>query len=398
MKRATLLVATLLAASGARAATDTATLARGEYLARMADCEACHTGAGGTLSGGRAFATPFGTIHATNITPDPQNGVGAYTDDEWVSALQRGVGRGGKHLYPAMPYTNYTLMSREDALAIKAWIMSQPASHDTTPANDMKFPFNIRFLMVFWNLLYNPDHRLAPDSAHDAAWNRGAYLAEALGHCQQCHTPRNFLQGLKSGQAYAGAIQQGWNAYNITSDAESGIGGWSEPDLAKYLATGHADGHGVASGPMAEAVSYSLRHLTPDDATALAHYLKAVTPIRTLVTPADQHVAEDELGAHVFAGACASCHRLDGTGAQSPYAALAGDQAASDPAATNLMQIVLHGGQLSTPDGEMKMPGFARGYTDVELSAVANYTIAHFGQRRGQMTPQAVGTLRAGGS
>jgi mono/diheme cytochrome c family protein len=379
---------------GARAATDSGAVSRGEYLAHMADCAACHTGADGTLSGGRAFRTPFGTIHATNLTPDPVQGVGAYTDDEWVSALQRGVGRGGKHLYPAMPYTNYTLMSREDALAIKAWVMTQPSSAAASPGNALRFPFNIRALMVFWNLLYNPDHRMAPDSAHDAAWNRGAYLAEALGHCQQCHTPRNFLQGLKSGQAYAGAIQQGWLAYNITGDAQSGIGTWSERDLATYLVSGHAEGHSVASGPMAEAVGYSLRYLTPDDATALARYIKALPAIHTTVPPSEAHVAEDELGARIYAGACASCHRANGTGAQSPYAALTGDRAAGDPAGTNLLQAVLHGSRLTTNGGELAMPGFARGYTDAELAAVANYTVAHFGQRQGQATPQAVHGLR----
>ncbi len=391
------LAALAIGAGNAHAATDQTTVARGEYLARMADCEACHVGADGGLSGGRAFQTPFGTIHATNLTPDARNGVGAYTDDEWVAALQRGIGRSG-HLYPAMPYTNYTLMSRQDALAIRAWIMTQPASGAATPANDMHFPFNIRFLMVFWNMLYNPDHRFTPDSAHDAAWNRGAYLAEALGHCQQCHTPRDFLQGLKTSRAYAGAMQQGWRAYNITSDAQSGIGGWSEADLAAYLATGHADGHGVASGPMAEAVGYSLRHLTHEDAAALAHYLKAIPAIRTPVPPPDAHVAEDELGARIYAGACASCHNTNGAGVQSAYGALAGAHSVADPDGTNLIQVVLHGGRIATPDGMLAMPAFARGYSDIELAAVANYTIAHFGQRAGTVSPATLGRPPAGRS
>ena len=262
-----------IAAAGAHMQGDA--VARGAYLAHMADCAACHTGAGQQLSGGRPFVTPFGTIYAPNITPDKATGVGDYTDDEWVSALRRGVGRGGKHLYPAMPYTNYTLMTRDDALAIKAYLMTQPAVHAETPANQMSFPFNIRFLMVFWNLLNNPDHVFKPDAARDAAWNRGAYLAEALGHCQQCHTPRNIIQGLKSSDAYAGAVQQGWMAYNVTS-AKSGVGDWPVKDLAAYLSTGRADGHGVAAGPMAEAVSYSLRFLSPDDATALATYVKSI--------------------------------------------------------------------------------------------------------------------------
>jgi mono/diheme cytochrome c family protein len=394
MRWAGLLLAACCFAGGARAATDPATLARGEYLARMADCAACHLGADGKLSGGRALKTPFGTIYASNITPDAKDGVGAYSDDEWVAALQQGIGRGGKHLYPAMPYTNYTLMTRQDALAIKSYILSLPASSVPTPANDMRFPFNIRFLMVFWNYLYNPDHRFTPDARRDAAWNRGAYLAEALGHCQQCHSPRNFLQGLQSGRAYAGYIQQGWKAYNITSDPASGIGDWSEQDIATYLSTGHADGHGVASGPMAEAVSYSLRYLTPPDAAALAHYVKSIPPIRTEVPPVAAHVAEDELGARIYEGACASCHRTNGTGAAVAAAGLAGDPSAADPAGTNLVQVVLHGGRLTTQAGELAMPAFAGGYTDAELAGLANFAIGHFGQVAGRVTPDYVASLR----
>ena len=339
------LLAACAATPAARAAPDGDLVSRGRYLAQAADCAACHTAPGGTLAGGRAFRSPFGTIYSSNITPDKTAGIGDYTDDEWVSALREGVGRGGKHLYPAMPYTNYTQMSREDALAIKAYIFTLPASSVAAPSNDLRFPFNFRFLMVFWNYLYNPDHRFAPDSAHDAAWNRGAYLAEALGHCQQCHTPRNFMQGLKSSQAYAGAVQQGWMAYNITSDAKTGVGAWSEDELATYLSSGHADNHGVASGPMAEAVGYSLRYLAPEDAKALAHYVKAIPAIQTAVPPAPTHVAEDALGARIFEGACASCHRLNGTGTQSVYAALAGDQTAADPSATNLVQMLISGGK-----------------------------------------------------
>jgi mono/diheme cytochrome c family protein len=372
-------------------------VARGEYLAHAADCAACHTGTDGKLSGGRPFTTPFGTIYASNITPDKTAGAGDYTDDEWVSALQRGVGRGGKHLYPAMPYTSYTLMSREDALDIKAYLMTQPSSATLAPETKLTFPFNIRFLMVFWNLINNPDKRFQPDGAHDAAWNRGAYLAEALGHCQQCHTPRNFMQALKTSEAYAGAMQQGWKAYNITSDKESGLGDWAPADLATYLSTGHATGHGAAGGPMAEAVGYSLRYLTPSDATALATYVKTIPAIHTENIPPATDIAENLLGAQVFEGACASCHRLDGTGNQSAYASLAGSPSVADPAATNLLQILLKGGRIDGPDGNAFMPSFAGGYTDVELAAVANYTVAHFGQRVGTVTPASVGKLRGPG-
>ena len=385
--------ATPIAAAGAHIGGDLVT--RGAYLAHMADCAACHLGAGQALSGGKPIVTPVGTVYAPNITPDRDTGIGAYTDDEWVSALRRGVGRGGKHLYPAMPYTNYTLMTRDDALAIKAYLMTLPAVHAATPANTMSFPFNIRFLMVFWNLFNNPDHTFQPDTAHDATWNRGAYLAEALGHCQQCHTPRNFMMGVKSGEAYAGAVQQGWLAYNITSD-HTGIGGWSDKDLAHYLATGQADGHGVAGGPMAEAESYSLRYLTPDDAAALATYVKSI-PAKPVVPPeetASAPAADTVIGQRVFQGACASCHRTDGTGVQSAYAALLGDQSVADPSGRNLLQILLHGGDIVTNDGTIAMPSFARGYTDEELASVANYTIGQLSHAKGLVSAAQVGKLR----
>jgi mono/diheme cytochrome c family protein len=383
-----------LAVAGAHIDGDLVT--RGAYLAHMADCAACHRGAGSALSGGRPITTPLGTIYASNITPDKDTGIGAYTDDEWVTALRQGVARDGTHLYPAMPYTNYRLMTRDDALAIKAYLMTQPAVHAAAKPAEMRFPFNIRFLMVFWNLLNIPGHNFTPDAAHDATWNRGAYLAEALGHCQQCHTPRNFIQGLKSSQAYAGAVQQGWLAYNITSDP-TGLGAWPAHDVAAYLATGRADGHGVAAGPMAEAVSFSLRYLTPSDAAALASYVKSL-PARQGAEPARpapaSGKAEAGLGHNIFAGACASCHRNDGAGVESAYAALLGDPSVGDPDGRNLLQMLLHGGAIATQQGAQAMPAFAQAYSDAELAAVANYTIGQLSHVQGQVSAEQVAQAR----
>jgi mono/diheme cytochrome c family protein len=384
-----------IAAAGAHIDGDLVT--RGAYLAHMADCAACHLGAGGALSGGRPITTPFGKIYAPNITPDKATGIGAYSDDEWVAALREGVARDGTHLYPAMPYTSYRLMTRDDALAIKAYLMTQPSVHaEATPAA-MRFPFNIRFLMVFWNWLNSPGHTFAQEASHDAAWNRGAYLAEALGHCQQCHTPRNIIQGLKSSKAYAGAVQQGWLAYNVTSDT-SGIGAWQAHDIAAYLSTGRADGHGVAAGPMAEAVSYSLRYLTPADADALATYVKSL-PARPAAevpsaSPSGTAARGDALGQAIFAGACASCHRADGAGVESAYAALLGDQSVGDPQGRNLLQMLLHGGAITTRNGAAGMPAFAGAYSDAELAAVANFTIQQLSHVQGQVSAEQVAHAR----
>jgi mono/diheme cytochrome c family protein len=383
-------LAVLLAPLAARADD---LVARGEYVTRAADCAGCHTAPGGKMfAGGRAFDLPFGTLYSPNITPDKDTGIAGYTDDEWVSVLHEGVARGGKHLYPAMPYPSYTAMSREDALAVKAYLMSLTPVAAKIPDNTIGFPFNQRWAMFFWNLFNNPDTRFVPDSTKSDAYNRGAYLVDALGHCGECHTPRNFMMGLKNSQKFAGAEQVGWLAYNLTGDATHGIGGWSDAQLTQYLSTGHAEGHGPASGPMAEAVEYSLRYLKPDDIAAMVTYLRGVPalaegpPVATgaPVAPAGT------LGPRLFAQACAGCHLPSGDGRQSPWAALRGSHSAADPAATNLIQVLTHGSEIETAQGLMFMHAFTGGYTDEELAALGNYTASQFGGRAGAITPEQI--------
>jgi mono/diheme cytochrome c family protein len=388
----------LLLPIAAHAQTPSDLVARGAYLARAADCTACHSVPGhAPFTGGRAFATPFGTLYSPNITPDAQTGIGQYTDDEWVQMMHQGIGRGGRHLYPAMPYNSFTLMTRDDALAIKAYLFSLPPVHAAAPENQMRFPFDQRWLMTFWNLLNNPDRRFQPDPGKSAEWNRGAYLVEALGHCAQCHTPRNLMQGLESSKAYAGTTQVGWLAYNISSDRAAGIGDWSDAAIAQYLWTGRADGHGPASGPMAEAVENSLRFLEPADIKAMIVYLRSIPaqPAGALPPPSPQRET-DTLGARIFAQACAGCHLPNGGGRQSRWAALAGDQTASDPAGTNLVQVLVGGTQIETAQGLMFMHGFTAGYTDPELAAVANYVIGQFGGRQGNVTAEQIRATRGG--
>jgi mono/diheme cytochrome c family protein len=339
-----------------------------------------------------------GTIYTPNITPDVATGVGAYTDDEWVSALQRGIGRGGRHLYPAMPYNSYTLMSREDALAIKAYLFSLKPVHAEIPPNHLGFPFNQRWTLSLWNAANNRDHRFVPNPQKSDAWNRGAYLTEALGHCGQCHTPRNWMQGLKEGRAYAGARQAGWLAYNITSDRVHGIGAWSDADLKQYLATGTAPGHGAASGPMAEVVTNSTRYLTATDIAAMVTYLRDIPPQPDGPEAAiglASAAAADPLGAKTFAAACAGCHLPDGSGRQSQWAALAGDHSAADPAGTNMVQVLAHGSDLRTNDRLVFMHAFTQAFTDVELAAAAQYVTAQFAGRASHVTPASIAAARA---
>ncbi len=383
-----------LLSCGAAAATTS-----GEYLTRAADCIACHTAEGGApYAGGRAFRLPVGTIMSPNITPDRATGIGNYTDDEWVAAIQRGIGRGGRHLYPAMPYTSYSRMSREDALAIKAYLFSLPPVHQQNTANQMSFPFNQRWTLAVWNVANARAPGFTPDSARSPAWNRGAYLVQALGHCGECHTPRNWMLGLKSGQELAGAVAAGWMSYNLTPDRAHGIGAWSDADLAQYLSTGTAPNHGPASGPMAEAITNSLRYLSQDDIHAIVAYLRSLPakPAGPQEAPAGTRNSDDDmLGAHVFTIACAGCHLPNGQGRQSAWAALAGSHSLADPAGTNIREILMHGSELQTPTGQVFMHSFAGSYTDEELAAVSRYVTQHFSGRGSDVTADAYRKARA---
>ena len=386
---------------GAPAGPITATLlARGEYLTRAADCAACHNAPNGKpFAGGLPFKLPFGTIYSSNITPDRETGIGNWNDDDFVRALHRGIAPGGRYLYPAFPYTSFTAMSRDDALAIKAYLFSLPPQHVANKENDLIFPFNQRWGMAFWNLVFLSDRRFVPDPAQSAAVNRGAYLATALGHCGECHTPRNLAYGLESGRAFAGEALQGWDAYNITSDKRSGVGAWSDAQLASFLASAHAQGRGSAAGPMAEAVENSLQYLTSEDIRALVAYLRTVAAqtgdygISAAPAPGAQE-SEDELGRHVFEGGCANCHEYNGDGRQTVYASLVGSRSVADPDGANVMQIMLNGAKYRIKDQNVFMPPFGAAYSDAELAAVANYVIAHFGGKTGRVTPEDVARRR----
>jgi mono/diheme cytochrome c family protein len=399
-------------AAGAPASI-TEPLARGEYLARAADCIACHTLPGGQpFSGGVAFKTPFGTIYSSNITPDRESGIGTWSDDDFVRALHAGVGKNGEPLYPAFPYTSYTALSRDDILDIKAYLFSLPVAHAPAKPNEMPFPFNQRWGLSFWNVLSLRKERFQPTQGKSDVWNRGAYLATALGHCNECHTPRNAVYGLRHEQELAGEVLQGWKAYNITSDRTYGIGGWSDQQLIDYLSKGHADGRGTACGPMGEVVENSLQYLAPEDVAALVTYLRDVKPQQghassevndrpprvlasTANTPGADEMAHKDPGQQLFEGACAGCHLWNGQGRQSGAAALLGTQAVNDAEAYNLTQVILQGSQLQTAHGEVFMPSFGRAYTDAEIAALGNFVLGHYGGKQGKLTARDVSKRRA---
>lgn len=395
--------------TGVPAALKSAGLAeRGEYLTRAADCEACHTAEGGRpFAGGRAFVLPFGTLYSTNITPDAATGIGTYSDAQFIDAMRAGIGRNHERLYPAMPFTSYAYLSDADVLAIKAYLFSLPPVSAAPPQNTLAFPFNQRALMGLWALMFNSNQRFEPHPERSAEWNRGAYLAEALEHCGECHTPRNLFFALDNRHKYAGAVQAGWRAYNITPDKEGGVGTWSDEDLAHYLSTGHADGRGTAAGPMGEAVDDSLRYLQREDIAALVTYLRSVEPVassglptpRTAPAPQapiDARTANlDPRGQAVYEGACAGCHGWTGESPVLSSATLIGTRAVNDPSALNVAQIVIHGGPRHVSNDPGNMPAFGSSYSDEEIASVANYVTGRFGAQASTLTADNVARMRA---
>jgi mono/diheme cytochrome c family protein len=383
-------------------------LAHGEYLARAADCVACHTTEGGTpYAGGRSFSLPFGTIYATNLTPDKETGIGDWSDDAFVQAVRAGIGSHG-HLYPAMPFTSYAQMSRDDVLAIKRYLSTLKPIHQPTPPNTLSFPFNQRWGMAAWNLLFFHEQRFLPEPSKGVEWNRGAYLATALGHCGECHTPRNVGFAMKSREYLSGANVQGWIAYNTTSNTAYGIGSWSNDQLAAFLTQGHASGRSSAAGPMAEVVENSLQYLSPRDITALVTYLRSVSPVvgessatielnpvatrasNAVLPSSDTSNASLIRGQHLFEGDCAGCHQWNGVGRQTDYASLVGSHAVNDPSGTALVQVLLHGSSITVNGRSQAMPEFGAVYSDSDVAAVANYVLNHFGSKSGVVTAKQV--------
>ena len=380
---------------------------RGEYLARAADCMVCHTAPHGKkFAGGLAIPLPFGTLYSTNITPDKATGIGDYSDQDFLNALRRGIRRDGTRLYPAMPYPSYSYMTDADALAIKAYLFSLTPVNAANRPDTLTFPFNQRWSMIFWSLLFNENARFQPNTAQSAEWNRGAYIAEALAHCGECHTPRNLAFALDNRKKFAGAMTAGWYAFNISSDKGSGVGAWSDDELSSYLSTGHASGRGTASGPMGEAVDQSFSAMAVTDIHALVAYVRSVPAIAssdlpaTIAPPApaapkDGGATSDVLGKRVFEQACASCHSWTGVSAISPYATISGTRAVNDSTATNVAQIVISGTMRQTPPGVVPMPAFGSTYSDAEIAAVANYVTGRFGSEETKIADKDVAELRS---
>src|SRR5215472_10952818 len=250
----------------------------GEYLVRAGGCISCHTATGGQpFAGGRALATPFGTFYSPNITPDPETGIGRWTDTQFLRALREGVRPDGMNYFPVFPYPSFTGITDSDALAIKAYLFSLPAVRQQNRPHEVPFPFSWRFLQTGWKLLFFTPGPFQPAPERSAAYNRGAYLVTALAHCGECHTPRNFLGAMRSGQRLAGTPDgpDGQLVPNITPDPATGIGRWEKGDIVELLRTGTTPEQSKVKGAMRETVQDGLKYLSDGDLEAIADYLFA---------------------------------------------------------------------------------------------------------------------------
>ena len=351
---------------------------RGRYLTIAGDCAACHTlpGSGYDFAGGRAIETPFGQILTPNITPDPETGIGAWTDEEFVNALTKGTGRDGTRLYPVMPYTYYTKLRRDDALAIRAYLNTVPAVRNPVNPNQLPFPFNIRASLIGWKTFFFTPGTFQPNPNKSAEWNRGAYLAQGLTHCGMCHTPKNFLGGDKTDESLRGYVLQGWLAPDITTNSRQGLGNWSVEEIATYLKTGH-NSTSAATGLMSEMVTRSTSHMTDADLKAIAIYLKdkpSQNENQAAADKPDQTVMR--IGAAIYADECAGCHAANGKGTSGLFPSLNGSPTVQQTDPTTLLHVVLRGARSAATDVAptgAAMPQFDWILNDDQVAAVLTY-------------------------
>jgi mono/diheme cytochrome c family protein len=374
---------------------------RGKYLTDVGDCGACHTrtGSGELLAGGGRLETPFGDLLTPNITPDPETGIGAWTDDEFVNALTKGTGRNGMHLYPAMPYTYMTKTTREDALAIRAYLNTIPPVHNSVQPNQLRFPFDVRTGLYAWDELNFRPGEFQRVAGKSAAWNRGAYIVEGLAHCGFCHTPKNAAGADEISRRFRGYALEGWFAPDITNDMRRGIGGWSVEDVITYLKTGH-NRFAAAAGPMAVVIMASTSKLNDDDLRAIATYVKDL-PSENVAEqqtgPPDAGVMKS--GNAIYVAQCAACHAPDGSGIEGLFPMLKGSASVQSLNPASILHVVLRGARSAATDPAPTapaMPSFGWALDDEQVAAVATYVRNAWGNRAPPVDAAAVGKTRRG--
>jgi mono/diheme cytochrome c family protein len=375
-----------------------AEIEKGRYLVSAADCIACHTvwPNGAHFAGGRPIETPFGNIVSANITPDRETGIGSWSDDQFDDAVRRGIRPNGARLYPAMPYPYYTKMSREDVLAIRAYLKTVEPVRNPVVTNTLPFPFNIRTSMRVWNVLFFKEERFKADPQKSDVWNRGAFLVEGPGHCGACHTPKNIFGADKRGSAFAGGKVAGWFAPRLDGATRSGLKSWSADDIVEYLQSGrNARSH--ADGLMAEVVVNSTSRMSDGDVRAIAVYLKSLpsgAPEAQVTPPPEAAMAS---GKALYNHACIACHELDGSGAPRIYPPLPGNALLQSDDPSSTLRIMLDGAHtVTTPRAPNtgEMPGYAKQWSDQQIADVTNYIRNSWGNAAPLVTTEQVAKAR----
>jgi len=372
-------------------------IARGEYLARVGNCAGCHTARGGeAYAGGRAVDTPFGAIYASNLTPDNETGIGAWSSSAFYRAMYEGRSHDGRLLYPAFPYPNMTLTTREDSDAMYAYLLNgvKPVALPNRP-HTLSFPFNNQLALAAWRLLYFKPAQFQPEATQSSAWNRGAYLVQGLAHCGACHSTRNALGAPVAGHAYDGAMMPGgdWYAPSLTSASEASVADWELAQIATWLKVGNSS-QAAALGPMAEVIYQSTQYVNNADLLAMATYLKAlpaVEPPRAASAPSKiiTQRKSDAAGTQLYAKHCANCHGENGEGKLGAYPALAGNRALTMANATNVISIIIKGGFAPATAGNPRphgMPPYYHLLSDGDIAALASHIRSSWGNAGSAVT------------
>ena len=385
-----LVLAVALCGGGTAGAQETV-VQRGEYLARAGDCVSCHTASGGApFAGGLRIDTPFGYMLTPNITPDAETGIGRWSSADFYRAMHDGINKRNQDMYPTMPYDFYTKVTRADIDAIYAYLRTVKPVRNAVDVNRLDFPFNQRFTMAAWRELYFTEGAFKPDPGKSAAWNRGGYLVEGLGHCSDCHSPRNLMGGIEKSKDFTGAVIDGWFALNLTSDIATGLGGWTPEEIATYLKTGVVRQKTTTLGPMAEVIRNSLSYLTDTDLQAMAEYLKSIPADSRLRTGRAAPDPTKQRGATLYLDNCSGCHQASGRGIPNVFPPLAGNGVvvAADP--NDIIKVVDRG--IPARAGFIAMPSFATQLTDQQVADIANYVRTSWGNKA---PPNATSTMVA---